>query len=691
MMDSGIGFFVRRRRARILLVLAAPVAAALSLASGPARAGIYDPGALSFQTTGQSMWDTGSSTNISNSVFVGTTWSASTGTFGGIAGSESTRVPGTGGTLTATNPLWSAWNECKKSIFSKICGGQPARYISVSNPIPAQYVDTRSGATLSASTSGKVGFDVGYSFDSGTVNADVGYDTHLSLPDTVTPGEYFYLNPSSILAGQQQLTTSFPQASAKIDAVFQAGVNFDATGCVALAGCTSGQGGVNIDETFEVVSFNDPTSSPGQIKILGEADPALFQFGSPIEIGGPLTNVGNVTVHVPELETTGSLDTSANKIVSGGETNFIDLRADMDGLALLAVGLPTILGASLDIGPVSISYDVVDVEAGPDIKIVQQFELDPTLMVDLQFDDFVDIQGVGSTQSYSGSWDSLPGIALLPGDTNVAVTPTFYVDTQLSNQTGFGVSGVFTTQALSASATASLGPLSVDLASFDPVVDFTAETATLALPPIIDNTFSLGGFNRATGHTFTIGTGGSGLATIASKDFAAELTTGSPVSISQLVDNPGNLFTLEFDYLFQTGGGFLDVFLGGYSLLGTPIEGPGAPQSDFAHFSEIIDLIALGIDLIDPVSALEFLFTDDSAGSILLIDNISFPGLLNGGFQTGDVANWRTSQTGTVATLVTATSVPAPGTLLMFVIGLAAVWTLRRRPQAAGRRSLGTA
>ena len=131
-----------------------------TLAAGPSAAAIYDPGPLVFETFGQSMWDSGNAAILSDSAFLGTSWDASIGPLGGIIGEERERVPGTGGSLTAPNPLHAVWRKCRDSIFKSVCGSEPSRTITVNNPIPAQFVDTRSGATLSAGTNGRVGLDL---------------------------------------------------------------------------------------------------------------------------------------------------------------------------------------------------------------------------------------------------------------------------------------------------------------------------------------------------------------------------------------------------------------------------------------------------------------------------------------------------------------------------------------------------
>lgn len=85
----------------------------------------------------------------------------------------------------------------------------------------------------------------------------------------------------------------------------------------------------------------------------------------------------------------------------------------------------------------------------------------------------------------------------------------------------------------------------------------------------------------------------------------------------------------------------------------------------------------------------ELLFNDDTAGSVLLIDNIVFPNLLNGDFQTGSTANRRTSTTGDVGVRITdlaeLTTVPEPASVLIFLASLLGMIVLgsRRRKDAA--------
>jgi hypothetical protein len=112
-------------------------------------------------------------------------------------------------------------------------------------------------------------------------------------------------------------------------------------------------------------------------------------------------------------------------------------------------------------------------------------------------------------------------------------------------------------------------------------------------------------------------------------DPLAELVTSSPVSISQAVDVPVDPFNFSFDYAFITGTGELDVYLGDTLLAN--LFGNSTPSSSLLNFSTLLDddyLGALGLDL-------QFIF-NDATGSKLWLDNIMFPGLVNGDFGEGD-------------------------------------------------------
>jgi hypothetical protein len=155
-------------------------------------------------------------------------------------------------------------------------------------------------------------------------------------------------------------------------------------------------------------------------------------------------------------------------------------------------------------------------------------------------------------------------------------------------------------------------------------------------------------------------------------NIAARLVTGSPSGIFQSVDTPSTAFELAFDTLFETTTGTLEVSLSG-EILAT-IDAPNTLSSGFTTNSVLIEQAGL-LNL----TGVELGFViDGPTGSTVLIDNIQFPGLTDGDFQSGDLNSWRIEASPNGAVGVVAVDVPAPASLLLFASGLFGL-ALRRR------------
>lgn len=221
--------------------------------------------------------------------------------------------------------------------------------------------------------------------------------------------------------------------------------------------------------------------------------------------------MGNVTVHVPDINTVGSVNGS--KLESAGADDLLALKADLDGLIAAAFGLPSILGTSLNAGIFNASYDIIDIEYGPTLEILQNFELKPTLMVDLAFSSPVLVEGIGLTDFISSPWEALPRIAL-QDLLDVVVTPEFYVDALFSNNTTLGVDGEFLLSVLQASFSLEAFGLSLDIGEgLGPVFELSQRDDWFNLPPLFSEEFSLGDFNRILGPSFQLSAAGIGLVT----------------------------------------------------------------------------------------------------------------------------------------------------------------------------------
>ena len=390
---------------------------------------------LSFSSQDQSMWGTGSAEQFNNTddpLFFGATWTES-GTAGGFIG----------GTTAVPNPLYGAWFLCDQGdIFNTgVCGSAPPQTFNV---------DTTTGLQVSANTQGRIGFEMGITVDSGSVDALVNYNTQVIVPEVadITPGQFVSLNTSSALTGDS-LSTQFPTMSASLSVVMEVSANFAATGCAAGLCDTASFGTGTLGGTQELISFNE--DGQGGIEYFGGSgtlsdilDAAVATglvdlptgFPATIDIPAPGTgNLASITAHLPQPNATGGLDATGTMLTAQGQDNLLDFSLDVDNLISLAsIGTGGLFGGGEDLGAgFGLSYDLINVQLGPQIDLVQSFEFTPTLYVDLVFSQPVNVTGHGRVTSLTGvEWDALPTMAFDGGITTV--TPTFYLGYMMGNQ-----------------------------------------------------------------------------------------------------------------------------------------------------------------------------------------------------------------------------------------------------------------
>ncbi len=509
--------------------------AVLCLGAGVTTAGpVYDAGPLNFATQDpQSMWATGDAFILDDKEFFGKTWNNASTTIGGIIGDVST-------VTVNTNPLWWAWKACKETV-DFLCGSEPSK------GQVSEVVDTRTGAEVKLTSTGKFGFELGYTVDGGSVEAGAEFSATAVIPDPVGPGELFSLNPNSSL-DDGTISSQSPTAKAFLNAVAELEASVTAQGCLILAGCTSGSGDlVDFAETLTLAEINpnaleilpntlpdangDPTLPLASVDLFGQKLTLQGALDASLTPGFKLTtsqftiidttpptpdltvDLAQLTLNVPEITTSGGLD--GGVIKSNGRDDFIGLKADLDGVAAMAGAIPPLgVGVDLiDVGSgatnfkVTTQLDLLDIDVGPDLGVTQHFELTPTLMVDLQFDNAVTIEGMADKQtSWSGAWANLPNLAIF---TNTTITPTFWLDAILTNNIGLdlGLSG--TIDLFKFSFNASLGGVNligtspVSLNSLLGLGNTLFETDKLDFP-IWDTQFALGGFNKITAASFMV-------------------------------------------------------------------------------------------------------------------------------------------------------------------------------------------
>ena len=525
-----------RIRTSIRTIVLAVCAWMLLVLPGTATALMYDAGMLDFQSSGQSMWGEGTAYQMQGSSFVGTEWVDKTATIGDILGSA--------GSSSYWTDQWVPvpWFECRGFLCSDGVWHKGYNQPIWVPPTP----DVRTGAELKVQSSGKVGLEFGYTIDSGSVDSTVGFSAQATLPDQVLRSDFFSLNPVSVL-GSGSIVTQSPKIESYVSAIMQLSGSVDALAC-GLGNCASGSFKIpTVDLNQRIVSID-----PNSVKFLDGVLPPnnegeewrpfaqipidnqylTLQGGGtivPPVVGYKLTDssgddlipsslpdtpsvtvdLAKLMVQVPDISTSGGL--SGDRLASNGDDDLLSLMLDLDGAATIFAGLPpaglnfTLIDA-LEI-KLAGSLDLIDVDAGPVLGIAQNFELVPTLMVDLSFDKPVAIAGMIDPQSsWSGRWDLLPQLALLETTT---LSPTFWIDTLFSNDLALELGLEGTLDVLKLTAKGSVG--SVGLIDFGPLSlnnllglnNRLFETDTLDFS-VYSNAFDLGGFNSVLGSPFTI-------------------------------------------------------------------------------------------------------------------------------------------------------------------------------------------
>lgn len=439
----------------MLLMLCVLGAAA---AAGPVFAtATYDAGPLSFTTQDQSMWGADSAFVKSGSKFIGTP-------FGG------------------------------SKSFGYLSGGALS-----------------TGAEVGYVANGLLGLKFGYTVDSGSVDASVGFGATAAVPHTVQKQQFFNLGTSSDLRSGT-IDTQSPDATASMSLIADFSGFVYGEGCF-LGSCSSSASPlptISIDQQLLALTPNELEVLPGLIPNGADdgsvAHVPLGAQDTPITWGE--SEIGSVSTNVPNVVTQGSL--SGSSISSSGSDPLLTATIDLPDLSALA-GFPTNLDVSLDKGPIDFEagFSPVDLNIGPQLSLGQNFALKPTLMADLVFSRPVDIAGEATPQSsWRGAWADLPDLALFGTTT---VTPTFWLDAPLTNVTDLDLGLIGTYDFLKFELKLKLfGDTILDtgesLSQLLGLDDTLFTTPTLDFP-IWSNTFQLGGFSPVAAAPFTIYTG----------------------------------------------------------------------------------------------------------------------------------------------------------------------------------------
>ncbi len=198
-----------------------------------------------------------------------------------------------------------------------------------------------------------------------------------------------------------------------------------------------------------------------------------------------------------------------------------------------------------------------------------------------------------------GNWDAFTFIDGIPTNITQGSLPAPYqhvMDPSVNNQGQI----VFAARALG-----------------DDLTSYTGDVFLWEDDELTDPTVYNGHFNGDTLFGWDItGPGTASTTMLGIGDYASQLTAGSPVSISQLIDTPGLPFTLDFLFDFQTPTGTLDVTLDGQLL--ASLTAADDTEPGFTALSLDVTAPAL-LGLAD--AELVFIFDGDT-GSAVLLDNV---------------------------------------------------------------------
>lgn len=301
-------------------------------------------------------------------------------------------------------------------------------------------IGTTVGATVTYDFSGKAGLEPRLQIDGGSVAVNYPIRLSAKLPDTVQAGQKFTIDTSSWTHLPSSLATTGATGRFTLDAVF------DFKGSLGPASVTL-----------------TPPIGPGvtvPIPPIGPVDLSIKQTVIDIGPGSkppaiPLGNFGDIQFTIP-----GQLNTFTNQLLPPpelvglqskgvGADKFLNLRADLDALAIAALNIAIaetgvqipvdVLKKKIALGPgTSLEYELLGVDANLGLKLAQQFTFQSTSI------------GVVMTTSDGQVRTGLLGDVFeftAPDQVgDLTIDAQFTLNGTLTNETGFQVNGSVTVQ-----------------------------------------------------------------------------------------------------------------------------------------------------------------------------------------------------------------------------------------------------
>jgi hypothetical protein len=358
------------------------------------------------------------------------------------------------------------------------------------------------GLAFDGRFAGKAGLEIGYYFDSGSVDARYPFEFGYQYMDTEGIESAILADPSwnrqismgpsfeqSAQPGDTWLTTNFPEVGAYADAVLQLQAKAIVEGCIF--GCLE----VNlipsflrnVDERQELFAFNRPDASgepDGQLRVMGlggvgfDIDTGELSnpgtttqsgkvgggagivvtvdnigFGQPMTVSGGFgygpfavtTELAEMTLSLPQaLDMQGALDTSSpvTRLSAASSDSVVDLKLDMDAMVAAFVPFVPPGDVTVDLGIASLELLLIDYKLGPSLDLAQNVSLAPEPTLSLDFDQAINVFKNGEILR-TDHVDVLLGvddIAIQFPNRELNVTPTFSLNPKFSNDLDLNLS-----------------------------------------------------------------------------------------------------------------------------------------------------------------------------------------------------------------------------------------------------------
>ena len=341
------------------------------------RADTVDSGPLNFQTTGQSMWNSGQAALVNYQIF---------------NVDQPVSVNDTIGSISTT---------CIS--FLGTC-----------------YPTGSYGVQINANINGHIGANMNLTLTGGDVNAAVPVNVTLGFPGTVANNTPFNITSSGLFQPGASLASESPGALLKLDV--SANLSGGITGEACLGGC-----GATVGPTFNINGTKNLFTTNLVADLVGKTFPISPYF---FATAAAAPYVGTSATTTAQADAATPLTLSSSAVAT---SSFLSINADISNAIAAAFGMAPLDG-SVPLGGTSLSYDLFKFSAGVGLNSTQAFTLSATPEVGYIINEI----GSNPQTLFSGNMPvGTPYSFSIPtGDTAADVTPQYLMMANLTNETG---------------------------------------------------------------------------------------------------------------------------------------------------------------------------------------------------------------------------------------------------------------